>query len=107
MKKFTLFAVAFILMSALCACGRKDEPKPTAPQSNTQPSTVAPSLMPELDPTLETNIPDPTVNENSQGFEDMDDNFTDSTMDTSNPNDSTDNHTNKVDRAARSRTFQK
>lgn len=106
MKRFTLFAATLILMSALSACGKKDNPKPTMPQNNTQPTTVAPTIMPELPPTIETNIPDPTVNENSQGFDTMDDNFTDSTSETFDST-VTDNTTNQVNRTDKTKTLRK
>ena len=63
MKKFGIFALTVILLISLVACGRRKETKPTATTSNTR-STVPdvtildPTIM---DPTLDTNIPDPEV----------------------------------------------
>ena len=106
MKRFTLFSATLILMSALSACGKKDNPKPTMPQNDTQPSNVAPSIMPDLSPTIETNIPDPTVNENSQGFEGMEENSTESIIETFD-NTGTDNPMNETNRTDRSKALQK
>lgn len=107
MKKITLFTVVLVLMSALCACGKREETKPTAPQYDTQPSTVAPSMMPEIDLTPETNIPDPTVNENSEGFGAMEEEFNDSTIETKEYDDRIDDQTRKAERTENGKTMQK
>ena len=115
MKKLGLIAIVFLFTVSLCACGRKEEPAPTNPELNTQPATVAPTIMPEIDPTLDTNIPDPSVNGNSQG---MGTDETDSSQNANISNNTTpsnsiensdvgtDNNLNSLDNAARSRMFQ-
>lgn len=107
MKRLSMIALVFVLTASLCGCSRKQEPAPTTPQNNTQPSTMAPTVMPEIDPTLDTNIPDPTVNENSQGMGDMEEDSTDSTSGTENNDIGTDNNENGFDNATRSRMFRK
>ena len=69
MKKFGLFVLSFVLVLSLAACGcqRSDvKPTETMPPTTppTQPSTVPTTMptIPEMDPTLETNIPDPDIN---------------------------------------------
>ncbi len=55
MKKLCIAALALVLCLGLTACGsKKDDPKTTTRE--TKPMTM---------PTVETNIPDPTVNDNS------------------------------------------
>lgn len=108
MKKISFIAIAFLLAANLCACSRKTEPAPTQPQNGTQPSTIAPSIMPEIDPTLGTNIPDPTVNENSQGMDmNINDGSENSSTGTDNNEIGTDNNANGLDNSARHRMFQK
>ena len=65
MKKLGILALVFALLFSLSACRRKEQSKPT----ETTPVTTAPSVIPEMDPTLETNIPDPTVDSNSTGID--------------------------------------
>lgn len=68
MKKISVLILAFLLVCSLAACGRRNN------EDNTTPSTVAPAttlpLMPELDPTLDTNIPDPDINTEMPTFTD-------------------------------------
>ncbi|MBR4864315.1 MAG: hypothetical protein IKU07_07055 [Oscillospiraceae bacterium] len=61
MKKILIFTVAIILCFSLAACGRRDKaPVTTEPRATTSP---LPGMDPTiLDPTFETNIPDPGVN---------------------------------------------
>lgn len=60
MRKFTIFALVFVLAFALTACGRRDntptETTPAATQAPTEQATI-----PTIDPTMGTNIPDPEV----------------------------------------------
>jgi len=65
MKRLGTFALIFALIFLLCACGRKEQPEPT--QTRPAATDPAPSILPEMDPTLDTNIPDPTVDSNSTG----------------------------------------
>lgn len=113
MKKIGLITIVLLLTANLCACGRKTESTPTEPQTNTQPAATVPATMPEIDPTLDTNIPDPTVNENSQGMGKDDstngttgtNDSTGSTNGTENSDIGTDNNQNGLDNSARSRMF--
>ena len=56
MKKISIFVLTLVIAASLCACGRK---------KNDTPNTVMPStdmsILPETMPTLDTNIPDPSV----------------------------------------------
>ena len=56
MKRMCVFMLTLIMAVSLCACGRKNNPKP---------STVIPStdmtILPDTMPTIGTNIPDPSV----------------------------------------------
>ena len=56
MKKISIYMLTLIMAVTLCACGRKD---------NQAPSTIMPStdmgILPDTMPTLDTNIPDPSV----------------------------------------------
>ena len=59
MKKFCIATLAIIMVFALTACGRR---KPATTQ--TVPATQAPAtepMLPTIDPTMGTNIPDPEV----------------------------------------------
>ena len=56
MKKYTIALLTAALALSLCACGRKMEDMPIIDE---MPTVTMP------DPTSGTNIPDPTVNENS------------------------------------------
>ena len=107
MKKIGLITIVLLLTANLCACSRKTEPTPTEPQTNTQPAATIPATMPEIDPTLDTNIPDPTVNENSQGMgmDDSSDDSIGSTNGTENSDIGTDNNQNGLDNSSRSRMF--
>ena len=61
MKKLSIFALIIVLVLALAACGKKND---TGNQNTTIPSTGN-SVLPEMDPTMDTNIPDDNVNGNS------------------------------------------
>ena len=63
MKRIGVFALIFTMLFSLCACRRKEEPKPT--ETRPVATEPAPTVMPEMDPTIGTNIPDPTVDSNS------------------------------------------
>ena len=57
MKKLCIFALALVLCTGLCACGRKN--------NTNNPATIMPStnmnILPDTMPTAGTNIPDPNV----------------------------------------------
>ena len=67
MKQFFAIALALVLTIGLCACGRR--PAETMPTTlpTTVPTTTAATApathttLPSMDTTLETNIPDPSV----------------------------------------------
>lgn len=65
MKKYSAIVMIAVLAISLCACGRKTQPQVTDPMPTVPESTTIPTVIPEIDPTMETNIPDPTVNGNS------------------------------------------
>ena len=56
MKKAIIFTLVLLLSFSLAACGRRDRTPDTEPRVTTSP---LPTI---LDPTFETNIPDPSVN---------------------------------------------
>ena len=58
MKKIALIALVLILALSICACGRSNRNETTA---STTPSTTM-DIIPGIDPTITTNIPDPSVN---------------------------------------------
>ena len=68
MKQLFAIALALVLVIGLRACGRNREEPTTAPtvQTTTTPTTAATvpttrETEPILDPTMQTNIPDPSV----------------------------------------------
>ena len=64
MKKFGVLFLCMILILSLAACGRRDKNKETMPTVTTTIPTTMPEtvpIIPETDPTLGTNIPDPNV----------------------------------------------
>lgn len=61
MKKLSIFVLVLVLALAMAACGKKDD---TGSQNTTVPTTGN-SILPEMDPTMDTNIPDDNVNGNS------------------------------------------
>lgn len=69
MKKLASFALATILVFALVACGRRDDTADQTPMDDaTNPTT---DIVPDIaddginTPEDDTNIPDPSVNDNS------------------------------------------
>ena len=70
MKQLSIIALTLMLSISLVGCGRKEETKPTqTTPPATQESTI-PQTTPSIDPTIDTNIPDPTVDSNSNQPED-------------------------------------
>ena len=106
MKKIALIAITVLFAFSVCACSRKDTTTPTMPQEVTQAPAVAPTTLPEIDPTLDTNIPDPTVNSNSQGMDSSSDNTNPSSA-SENSDIGTDDSMNGLDNASKSRMFRK
>lgn len=73
MKKIGTIALAVILALSAAGCGCSNSSIPettpsttpvTTTPATTAPATTAPTIMPDI-PEIETNIPDPTVNDNS------------------------------------------
>lgn len=68
MKKAVIFTLAVMMALGLCAC-RMDTNEPTTTNPVTEPPATTPSTAaptdpePIIDPTLDTNIPDPSVND--------------------------------------------
>lgn len=78
MKKFSIIALALVLTLSLAACGKKNNE--TTTPTTTQPSTDM-TVFPDIDPTFETNIPDPNVDTSMPMYTDGT-NSTDSTDNT-------------------------
>ena len=55
MKKIAIAVVVCLLISFTAACGKRRDPSPTT-------NTTIPITIPLMDPTLDTNIPDPHIN---------------------------------------------
>ena len=81
MKRLGIFTLIVAMLFSLCACRRKEETKPT--ETKPVATETAPTVIPEMDPTIGTNIPDPTVDSNSTNQ--------DGIMDENNPNNDKDN----------------
>ena len=65
MKKLCIIALVFVLTFALAACGRRKNDNTITTMPTTQPTTTPTtdtSILPEMDPTMDTNVPDPDVN---------------------------------------------
>lgn len=60
MKKISIFVLSLLLALGVAACGRNNREENITP-SNIQPSQSMP-ILPDMDPTLDTNIPDPNIN---------------------------------------------
>ncbi len=74
MKKLAFFALAAVLVLSLCACrmgGSEPTSNPTTNPATEPPATTVPEpsgtepaiSIPMIDPTLDTNIPDPSVDD--------------------------------------------
>ena len=68
MKKISLLLLALAMAFSIIACGRRNNDTPTVPPT-ILPDVTMPSL-PEIDPTLDTNIPDPSVNTEMPSYTD-------------------------------------
>ena len=79
MKKLCIIALVFVLIFTLAACGRRNDDNTN---NTTLPTTVPTTekILPEMDPTSATNIPDPDVNgavpDGTDGMEDILDDMT-------------------------------
>ena len=60
MKKISIMFLVLAMTLCIAACGRNNN------EENSVPSTILPEttmpFLPEMDPTLDTNIPDPDIN---------------------------------------------
>ena len=59
MKKISIVILVFVMALSLAACGRNNNNAPGT-SAATNPSTDM-NILPDMDPTLDTNIPDPSV----------------------------------------------
>ena len=60
MKKISILLLSFLLAFGITACGRNNNDTDIVP-TTILPETSMP-LLPDMDPTLDTNIPDPSIN---------------------------------------------
>lgn len=67
MKRISIIAFALVLTLSLAACGRRND------TNTSQPSTDA-TILPDMDPTIDTNIPDPSVDTSMPMYTDGTDN---------------------------------
>lgn len=59
MKKITTIALAIIMAASLAACGRRNNNETSAPTTNATDYNT--TIIPDMDATIGTNIPDPNV----------------------------------------------
>ena len=71
MKKIIAITAAAILCLACAACGCSNSEPATMPTTRPTTPTTAPTVPSTILPTMETNIPDPEVNDNSTMSTDM------------------------------------
>ena len=58
MKKITITALALVMTLTLAACGRRNNNVTSAPTTK---ATENNTIIPDMNPTIDTNIPDPNV----------------------------------------------
>ena len=61
MKRIGIIATILVLAVSLCACRRKENIRPTETMPAITEPPTSPTVLPQMDPTMETNIPDPSV----------------------------------------------
>ncbi len=72
MKRFTIIALTLALVLTMAACRRKEKDnETTATKETTTEATQESTMMPDIEPTLETNIPDPEVDTSMPDMTDM------------------------------------
>lgn len=59
MKNFGIILTVIVLTLSLCACGRRDDTPTETTPATAEPTAAA--TIPTIDPTMGTNIPDPSV----------------------------------------------
>lgn len=81
MKKLITIIIVFAVIASFAACRKSSEPETVAPTTDTATAetTMIPDIIPEVLPTLETNIPDPSVDTEMPMYTDGTDNPTDET----------------------------
>lgn len=70
MKKCNILILILALALSLCACRIKNDVQPTETQPQATQENTMPDVLPSIDPTMDTNIPDPTVDSNSNTMND-------------------------------------
>ena len=70
MKTISLLVLVLVMAFSLIGCRRKDNTPPTETTIPAIQETTTPTTMPQTEATMETNIPDPTVESNSDMSED-------------------------------------
>jgi len=60
MKKYSIYAVILVLAISLAACRMDGGNESTTRNTTNAPTTATPTIIPSM-PTVETNIPDPSV----------------------------------------------
>ena len=84
MKKISIIALGLIMAFSLAACGRSNN-NTTDTTAATNPSTDM-NILPDMNPTLDTNIPDPSVDTSMPMYTDGTDSTTDTGTNGSNSN---------------------
>ena len=81
MKKLGTIIIAFAVITSLAACRKSNEPETVAPTADatTTETTMIPDIIPDVLPTLETNIPDPSVDTEMPMYTDGTEDTTDNT----------------------------
>lgn len=75
MKKISIIALALVVVFSLSACGRRNNNENTIPAT-----TDNGTIIPDMDPTFDTNIPDPDVDTSMPMYTEGTDNTLDTGM---------------------------
>lgn len=59
MKKMSVFILVLLFAVSLVACGRRNQNDASIPSADTSETEM--TILPDMDPTIDTNIPDPNV----------------------------------------------
>lgn len=68
MKQISILLLSVLMALSIAACGCRNSNAPTVPPT-ILPEMTTP-ILPEMDPTLDTNIPDPSINEDIPTYTD-------------------------------------